>query len=95
MTSYLIVNQWQGDKLKNQNMPELYKRVELFGKKARVAAEKYETQLNKADFNADKNAQIKAITENKIWYSVTAIPDSQAREYNSYPSWEDCPIFEG
>lgn len=93
MTSYLIVNQWQGDKLVQPNMISLYRRAKVHGAKARFLAAQYAKELNGVDF-ADDAVKIDAITHNKTWYTVCAVPDSQARESFNYPQFEECQIYE-
>ncbi len=95
MTSYLIVNQWQGDKLNHPNMVERFKRVSVFGAKARSLARQYATELNGGkDFSVDKAEQLYAIQNNKEWYTVVAVPDSQARESFNYYDFEKCEFYE-
>ena len=100
MTSYLMVTIWQGSNITDQHSKKaikLIRRVNAFGSKARTLARVYEIGLNNGvDYASNKQQLTKAVMDNSITrYSVCAIPDNQAREYNDYMKWENAKYFEG
>jgi hypothetical protein len=95
-TSYLIVNQWKGDKLEEPNKVSLFRRVNASGAKARKLGVQYAIKLNSGkDFLTNKQAQLEAIQNNAVWYSVVAEPDYQAREHRDYLTFMECELFGG
>jgi len=95
-TSYLMVTKWGGDKIVGHFNLGLVRRVEAQGAKARTMAHQYELQLNNnIDYSIGSGLENlkKSLNENSLRYSVVALPDSQAREYNSYPQWMECEIY--
>ena len=100
MQSYLIVTKWKGDKIIHSNDPEtfaLIKRIEAQGAKARKMATAYALQLNNGvsyGINDGRHNLMDALVNDKEYYTVCAIPDSQAREYGNYMSFEECEIFQ-
>ena len=93
MTSYLLVNKWRGASSVETSIIGMTRRVNAFGGKARKLAEAYELQLNGTEMRTDE-AKIKAIKSNAYWFTVCAIPDSQAREHHSFFTFEECPYFQ-
>jgi len=87
--SYLVVNKWQGDKLTSQapQLQDLIRLVKCQGKKARDLGVKYQAELNHG------KTMENCVINNLEWYTVTAIPENQAREYNNFLSWENAPIY--
>jgi hypothetical protein len=98
-TSYLIVTKWRGDCIINNNDSvtfALIKRVEAQGRQARELGKAYAKKLNGGiDYRLETGGDnlTKALQEDLVYYTVCSIPDSQAREYNSYLSWENCEVF--
>ncbi len=99
MQSYLIVTKWKGDKIIHTNDPvtfALIRRVAAQGAKARRLAIEYAKQLNKGisyGINDGRHNLVSALVNDEEYYTVCAIPDSQAREYNNYLSLEECQVF--
>jgi hypothetical protein len=100
-TSYLVVTKWKGANIINNNDKvtfALIKRVEAQGKQARELSKAYAKELNGGlDYRAETGVDnlIKAMRENLEYFTVCAIPNSQAQEYMNYLSFENCPIFNG
>lgn len=98
-TSYFIVTKWQGEKIINSNDAitfALIRRAEVRGAEARFYAAKYAKELNRGfDFTSTtgRGNLIMALKNDLEYYTVCAIPDSQAREYNNYLSWENCEVY--
>jgi len=100
-TSYLLVTKWRGADIisyppGDDTVRPLIRKVQAQGSKARKLAELYALQLNGGvDYNlATGLGNLKQALRNDFeYFTVCAIPDSQAREYSSYLSWENCEVF--
>jgi hypothetical protein len=98
-TSYLMVTSWQGEEIIRYptDQKALIRRVEAQGTKARKFAQQYELRLNGGvdyTFSTGRKNLLKSLKEKSDRYSVTAIPDSQAREHNNYPEWMECKVYQ-
>jgi hypothetical protein len=91
--SYLIVTKWKGTEIIKHHIPELIRRVEAQGKKARELGNQYEIKLNNGIDYTDHTNLMKSLNENTERYSVCSLPYSQARKYSDFMSWYECGIF--
>lgn len=83
-TYYLIPARWEGVKCApaTSHALDIIRKLEGSYKKANVAADEYERELNGgAPYSTEENYKRSSM------YSVTAIPYSQARDYVAFTQW--------
>ncbi len=91
-TYYLMVTEWRDGKIVPEEGYRLTRQTSGTRKKAEEAGQRYENELNDAQSH---NEVLEKIALTGKGYAVCAIPYSQAREYLSFMSWENCEEYQG